>query len=100
MRDHRSIGRARRMAWLLSPALLMSLVVVGCDKLVTVDAPSRVLATGLEDASSADLLLNSAGADFECAFGQYVGPQGLVGNELEVATGLIVLKEYERRDLQ
>jgi hypothetical protein len=76
------------------------LLVVACDKLVEVDAPSRVIAAGLEDPSQADLLTNSVGADFECAFAHYIVGQGLVGNELEISTGLIVLKEYDRRDFK
>lgn len=81
-------------------AIATALVLGACDRLVTVDAPSRVLATGLEAPGAADLLVNSAGADFECSLGHYVVAQGLVGNELEIATGLIVMKEYDRRDFK
>ena len=88
---------------LLRPAAIgvaSALLLVGCDKLVDVSAPSRVLASKLEDPSQAELLANSVGADFECAFSHYVVGQGLVGNELEISTGLIVLKEYDRRDFK
>ena len=77
-----------------------AVLVGGCDRLVAVPAPSRVVATTLDDPSNAVLLMNGVAADFECAFGQYVVAQGLVGNELEVATGLIVMKEYDRRDFK
>src|SRR6185503_18169776 len=77
-----------------------AVLLAGCDRLVAVPAPSRVVATTLDDPSNAPLLMNGVAADFECAFGQYVVAQGLVGNELEVATGLIVMKEYDRRDFK
>jgi starch-binding outer membrane protein, SusD/RagB family len=77
-----------------------AVLLTGCDRLVAVPAPSRVVATTLDDPSNAALLMNGVAADFECAFGQYVVAQGLVGNELEVATGLIVMKEYDRRDFK
>ena len=75
-------------------------VVAACDRLVTVSAPSRVIASSLYDPANAQLLLSGTSSDFECAFGQYVVAEGLVGNELEVATGLIVMKEYDRRDFK
>jgi hypothetical protein len=96
MRAHRSTTRQRLSAL----GVVGLLLVAACDSLVQVDAPSRVIASGLEDPSQADLLTNSVGADFECAFGHYVVAQGLVGNELEVATGAIVMKEYDRRDFK
>src|SRR5688500_3968214 len=63
-------------------ALGSRLVAAGCvlvlsacdslDRLLSVDAPSRVLANGLDVPANAALLVNSAGTDFECAFGHYV----------------------------
>jgi hypothetical protein len=81
-------------------AALTAVLVGACDRLVSVDAPSRVVATTLDDPSNAQLLMSGVAADFECAFGQYIVAQGLVGNELEIATGLIVMKEYDRRDFK
>src|SRR5205085_773066 len=81
-------------------AALTAALVGACDRLVSVDAPSRVVATSLDDPSNAQLLMSGVAADFECAFGQYIVAQGLVGDELEIATGLIVMKEYDRRDFK
>jgi hypothetical protein len=105
MRDYTDITSGRSSTarrWLRSAALgIVGLfTVAACDQLVDVDAPSRVIATSLEDPSQADLLANSVGADFECAFTHYIVAQGLVGNELEVSTGAIVIKEYDRRDFK
>jgi hypothetical protein len=72
----------------------------GCDSLVEVPAPSRVLADGLAVPSNAALLTNSVGADLECALANYAAAGGLTGNELEVATGGIVIKEYDKRDFK
>lgn len=80
--------------------VVAAIFLAACDRLVTVPAPSRVLASSLDSPENAALLLNGVAADFECAFGQYIVAQGLVGNELEVATGLIVMKEYDRRDFR
>lgn len=90
----------RRLMVPLAAGALTVCVLAACDQLVTVPAPSRVVATALDDPSNATLLMNGVAADFECAFGQYIVAQGLVGNELEVATGLIVMKEYDRRDFK
>ena len=55
------------------------------------------LAGGLLTPANAALLENGAAGDFECAFGMYTVAGGLVGNELEVGTTLIVTKEYGAR---
>ncbi len=94
------VYHARRWTRAVVAGTIALLVLSACDSLVSVDAPSRVIATKLEDPSQADLLANSVGADFECSFSHYISGQGLVGNELEVATGGIVIKEYDRRDFK
>ena len=93
--------RSARRSWCRTAlGIAVAVAVTACDSLVQVDAPSRVIASSLEDPSQADLLVNSVGADFECAFSHYIVAQGLVGNELEISTGLIVMKEYDRRDFK
>ena len=82
MRDYtgfRSGHRATVRRWVrpLAIGVLGALLLAACDKLVDVNAPSRVIASGLEDPSKADLLVNSVGADFECAFATTCWP-GLV----------------------
>jgi starch-binding outer membrane protein, SusD/RagB family len=79
-------------------AALLAATTTGCTSLIEVDAPSRVRADQLEQPSNASLLVNSAGADFECALAHYIVAAGLVGNELEIGTTLIVMKEYDKRD--
>lgn len=69
-----------------------------CTSLIEVEAPSRVRADELGTPANAALLVNSAGADFECALAHYIVATGLVGNELEIGTTLIVMKEYDKRD--
>jgi len=77
-----------------------ALAASACDSLVDVPAPSRVIADGLAVPANAALLANSAGADLECALGHYTVAGGLTGNELEIGTGLIVMKEYDKRDFK
>src|SRR5687767_1925532 len=94
----RILQNSRRVAALL----LISGALAGCgllDDLISVDAPSRVLADGLSDPANAALLVSSAGADLECAFAHYIVAGGLLGNELEVATTLSVMKEYDKREI-
>src|SRR5688572_23836785 len=79
-------------------AVVLCLALSACDSLLDVPAPSRVNAEGLNVPSNAQLLANSVGADFECALADYAVAGGLVGNELEVSTGGIVIKEYDKRD--
>src|SRR5690349_9121276 len=89
LRGLRLVALTAALAWLAA-----------CDSLVDVPAPSRVNADQLDVPSNAALLVNSAGADLECALTQYTVAGGLTGNELEVATGLIVMKEYDKRDFK
>ncbi len=95
-RTHSRTFRLGRLAALLASGL----AVAACDSLVDVQAPSRVIADGLAVPANASLLANSAGADFECALAHYAVAGGLVGNELEIGTGLIVMKEYDKRDFK
>jgi len=78
---------------LVAGAILM----VACDRLLSVTSPSLVLSGGLLVPGNAGLLENGAAADFECAFAMYTVASGLVGNELEVSTTLISTKEYGSR---
>lgn len=64
-----------------------------------VTSPSRIPAAGLQDPSSAGLLVNGAVADFECAFGAYVVAGGLIGQELEDATQTADRYPYDQRTM-
>jgi len=96
--------RARRKgdpmaSWYRHTAAALALVsTAGCSSLIEVEAPSRVRSDVVAQPANAALLVNSAGADLECALAHYVVATGLVGNELEIGTTLIVMKEYDKRD--
>ncbi len=69
----------------LAVALLIALALGACDRLdrlLGVEAASRIPAENLENPANAALLVNSAIADFDCAFGAYVVLGGLIGDEL------------------
>jgi hypothetical protein len=88
--------------WLTRAASLTVLVgaLAACDSLLEVDTPSRVPADLLENPANAELLVNSAIADFDCAFGTYVVLGGLIGEELMDATQTADRFPYDRRDHQ
>ncbi|MDP2481343.1 MAG: RagB/SusD family nutrient uptake outer membrane protein [Candidatus Palauibacterales bacterium] len=56
------------------------------DSLTNVEAPSQVQASDVQDPASADLLVNSAVNDFQCALAGYIVATGYVGTELEAAS--------------
>jgi hypothetical protein len=57
------------------------LMFAGCDNLLEVEAPSRVLADDLNDPSFAPLLVRSATGDFNCALTAYIMTAGEVTDE-------------------
>lgn len=80
-----------REARLPRTALLLAtiLAVTACnslDKILSVDSPSRVIPSDLEKPANANVIVNSAVADFECAFGSYILVGGMVGEELHDAS--------------
>ena len=66
---------------------------------LTQDAPSRVQADQLYIPANAQLLLNSAIGDYECALTNYVVAAGLVGDELDDAQLAQVGWDYDRRTI-
>jgi hypothetical protein len=56
------------------------------DSLTNVEAPSRVQASDVQDPASAQLLVNSAVNDFQCALAGYIVATGYVGTELAAAS--------------
>jgi len=69
----------------LAIALGAAVASAGCDaldQLLEVEAPSRVIASDMEDPSAASLLVESVGNEFRCAFTHYANVSGLVGWEL------------------
>lgn len=84
------------------PLLVLSLLAAcDIDELLNVESPSRIPAEQLEsDPANAQLLVNSAIGDFECAFGAYVVAGGLIGDELEDGTQTADRYPFDRRSLQ
>ena len=82
-------------------ALAAATVLAGCktSDYLNVEAPSRIPAGSLESSSNAQLLLNGAIADFECALGSYIVAGGLIGEELEDATQTSDRYPYDQRVL-
>lgn len=74
----------------------------GCDlfnNALEVQNPSTVPASGIETPGNAQLLVNSAIADFECAAGAYVVMGGEITDELIDATQTADRYPYERRNM-
>jgi starch-binding outer membrane protein, SusD/RagB family len=70
------------------------------DRLLTVTTPSRLADDQFLVPSNAQLIVNSAVADFECAFGAYVVASGLASGELVDASQTASRWSYDRRDVQ
>jgi len=74
----------------------------GCDlfnNALEVQNPSNIPASGLETPGNAQLLVNGAVADFECAAGAYVVMGGLITDELRAATQPADRFPYDRRTM-
>jgi hypothetical protein len=91
-----------RAAHGLAAALLVPIVLVACQdagKILEQEAPSRVEAKVLDNPAFAQLLVNGAIGDFECAFAQYIVATGLVGDELQDAQLGQAGWDYDRRTI-
>ncbi len=77
---------------------------VGCgdtvDRLLTATTPSRLGEDSFLVPQNAPLLVASAVADFECAFGAYVVTSGLAAGELVDVSQTASRFNYDRRDVQ
>ena len=86
-----------------STVLLAALTgaLIGCDpdELLNVDSPSRIPAENLEAPENAELMVNSAIADFECAAGAYFVVSGLIGEELKDGLQTADRYPYDQRTL-
>ncbi len=100
---HRSDSRRGRTPRhrLLFLALTPGLVLGACNDLTSTSqqAPSRVIADQLYTPANAQLLLNSAIGDFECALANYIVAAGLVSDELGDAQLAQVGWDYDRRTI-
>jgi hypothetical protein len=109
-------GRAmgRRSAWRTLGSLLgrfapivVPLMAVafsaGCnelDRALNVDTPKQIPADGLAVPKNAQLLVNGAVGDFECAYGAYVALSSVLSQEMVDATQTADRWPYDRRDVK
>lgn len=105
MTDDRRAGRARGLRTMGrrgAPFLLaagLALGGTGCSDLLDVELPSRVPEETLDDPSSAEVLVNSVIADFECAFSNYIAATGLLTDELIISTEFIAPTSWDLRQI-
>jgi hypothetical protein len=92
-------GRGGLLGGALTLALLAG-ALSACDteRLLQVDAPSRVPAGLFDDPKQAALMVNSAASDFECALGSFVLIEGVISDELADAQLGAAGWPYDRRD--
>jgi hypothetical protein len=74
------------------------LSLAGCDKLLDVQAPSRVLADSLKIPANAKLLVDGARAAFGCVLQAYVNGTGLLTDEMEDTQLAAAAWPWDRRD--
>jgi starch-binding outer membrane protein, SusD/RagB family len=81
--------------------IVLCLALAACDDITSLDqdAPSRIPADSLERPENAELLVQSAIGDFECALANYVVASGLVGDELLNSNLTNRLWDYDRRTI-
>lgn len=92
-------GTARRS---MAVAVLVLTGLAACSdasKILNQEAPSRVEASTLDNPAYAQLLVNGAIGDFECALGNYIIAGGLVGDELIDAQLSQAGWDYDRRTI-
>ncbi len=87
----------------LLPALALgsTLLLGGCnvlDNILSVEAPSRVVATDLADPAAASLLVASVANEFRCALTHYNVGSALVGMEFDDAAANSVLEIWDTRN--
>lgn len=73
----------------------------GCnlDDLLSIETPSRVAEDDFIVPTNASLIVSSAEADFECAYGAYVVASGLAAGELVEGTQTASRWSYDRRSV-
>jgi hypothetical protein len=97
--ERRSAGPRVRGLAVLVGVLGFAVTATGCDTILDVDVPGQVIASDLTDPIRASLLVASAVADFECAFGGYVVAAGLLGDEFADAQNFAGYYDIDRRQV-
>ena len=93
--DRRNRPGLAAVTMVLSLATLNS----ACENLLQVDLPTKVAAENLDNPSVAEVLVNSAIGEFECAFSQYVAASGQLTDELRHSSGWLVMTEWDHRKI-
>ena len=76
-----------------------ALIPSACGDLLTVEPPDLIPAEGLAIPANAQLLLNGAIGDFDCALGGYVALTGVMAHEMLDATQTASRWPYDRRNI-
>ncbi len=92
-------GLARLVTGIAALALTGLAACADASKILDQEAPSRVDASTLDNPAYAQLLVNGAIGDFECALGNYIIAGGLVGDELIDAQLSQAGWDYDRRTI-
>ena len=79
--------------------LLLATSNTACEDLLQVDLPTKVAAENLDNPSVAEVLVNSAIGEFECAFSQFVAASGQLTDELRHSSGWLVMTEWDHRKI-
>jgi hypothetical protein len=87
----------RALASRLGVAVIPVAALAGCDSLLEVQAPSRVLAENLNNPAAAKLLVDGARAAFGCAFQAYVNGTALLTDEMEDTQLAAAAWDWDRR---
>jgi starch-binding outer membrane protein, SusD/RagB family len=106
MRTHIGTIAISARRWLRAPGTIAAvamaaLVTAGCDDILSLKQsnPGQVDAATLYIPANAQLLVNSAVGDFECAFSRYVTGTGILADEIENAITQQANYDYDRRTL-
>jgi len=90
-------GMIRRALTSVGALVLPAIVLAGCNKLLDVQAPSRVAVEVLDRPSSAQLLVDGARAAFGCAFQAYVNGAALLTDEEDDTQLAAAAWDWDRR---
>jgi len=97
MKTSMNFNNLFRIGVVLSLTLLFT---TSCDDLLTVDTPSFVAASDLDNPQRAQLIVNGAASDFEFAFQGYVLTGAIFGNELGDGTSTAARWEVDQRKIR
>lgn len=82
MRPGRTLGE-RKTSIIAGATLTVAVILLtGCDSLLDIEAPSRLPADEIAEPQNAEVLVEGAVANFECALANYVVASGEIGDEL------------------